>query len=152
VSIELEPIAHVRGGRTGVLDDHWGTVESCIELVPRFEAGALRGLEAFSHLYVVYFFHHVDPASIELGARHPRDNAAWPRVGIFAQRGKSRPNRLGLSVCEILRVEGPHVLVRGLDAVDGTPVLDLKPAMRGFEPRGALREPPWAAELMADYW
>jgi tRNA-Thr(GGU) m(6)t(6)A37 methyltransferase TsaA len=152
VSIELEPVAHVRGGRAEVLDDHWGTVESCIELAPHFETSALRGLESFSHLYVLYFFHRVDPASIEPGARHPRDNPAWPRIGIFAQRGKSRPNRLGLSVCEILRIEGPRVFVRGLDAVDGTPVLDLKPAMRGFEPRGTLREPPWAAELMSDYW
>jgi len=73
-------------------------------------------------------------------------------VGIFAQRGKDRPNHLGVSICEIVEVRGTHVQVRGLDAIAGTPVLDMKPCMRGFEPRGTLREPEWAREIMAKYW
>ena len=73
-------------------------------------------------------------------------------VGIFAQRGKNRPNRIGLCTCRIIAVEGLAVEVEGLDAIDGTPVLDLKPAMRGFLPRGELREPAWATELMDGYW
>ena len=72
--------------------------------------------------------------------------------GVFAQRAKGRPNRIGVTVCEILEVGGLTVKVRGLDAIDGTPVLDLKPLMAGFLPRGGVREPRWARELMAGYW
>jgi tRNA (Thr-GGU) A37 N-methylase len=57
-----------------------------------------------------------------------------------------------VTVCTLLSVEGTRVQVRGLDAIDGTPVLDLKPVMRGFAPRGEVREPSWATELMAGYW
>ena len=71
---------------------------------------------------------------------------------IFAQRGKNRPNRIGVTVCEIVAVDGLSLEVRGLDAIDGTPVLDLKPVMAGFAPRGAHREPDWAREIMKDYW
>jgi tRNA-Thr(GGU) m(6)t(6)A37 methyltransferase TsaA len=152
VIIELTPIAYVRGGRALPEDDAWGSVVARIELDERFSAGALTGLDAFSHLEVVYHFHQADPARIEARTRHPRGNPAWPRVGIFAQRARDRPNGLAVSVCEILGVSGREVRVRGLDAIDGTPVLDLKPVMRAFLPRGELREPPWAAELMSMYW
>ncbi|MFN8012544.1 MAG: SAM-dependent methyltransferase [Holophagaceae bacterium] len=151
--IQLHPIASVRGGRADVEDDAWGLVESRIELdVARFRSDALKGLDAFSHLVVIFHFHRADASRTVTGARHPRNNPAWPEVGIFAQRGKDRPNHLGLSTCEILRVEGTTVHVRGLDAVDGTPVLDLKPVMKGFQPQGDIREPAWATELMAGYW
>ena len=93
-----------------------------------------------------------DPGKINTGARHPRGNTAWPKVGIFAQRGKDRPNRIGVTVCKILSVDGLSLRVRGLDAIDGTPVLDIKPVMKGFLPRGEIREPDWARKLMADYW
>jgi tRNA (Thr-GGU) A37 N-methylase len=69
-----------------------------------------------------------------------------------AQRAKDRPNRIGVSVCRLLRVDGRDVHVAGLDAVEGTPVLDLKPVMAEFVPRGELRQPAWATELMARYW
>jgi tRNA-Thr(GGU) m(6)t(6)A37 methyltransferase TsaA len=151
--IHIDPIAHVRGGRVEPEDDAWGSVEARLELdTSRFGPEALQGLEAFSHLLVVYRFHLANSARIETGARHPRNNPAWPKAGIFAQRGKDRPNGLGVSVCQILRVEGTTIHVRGLDAVDGTPVLDLKPVMQGFEPRGEIREPAWAMELMRGYW
>ena len=75
-----------------------------------------------------------------------------PLVGIFSQRGKGRPNRIGVSICRLLSVEGVRLKVRGLDAIDGTPVLDIKTVMTGFLPRGAIVEPEWAKELMKDYW
>jgi tRNA-Thr(GGU) m(6)t(6)A37 methyltransferase TsaA len=153
MAITLEPIGHLVGGRTEVVDDDWGDVRATIELDgSRHDAEALAGLDAFSHLLVVYQFDRVDLARIETSARHPRNNPAWPKVGIFAQRGKNRPNRIGVSVCEILGIENRCVHVRGLDALDGTPILDIKPVMKGFEPRGTIREPQWAAEIMADYW
>jgi tRNA (adenine37-N6)-methyltransferase len=111
------------------------------------------GLEAFSHLVVVFQFHLVDPASVQSGARHPRGNPDWPEVGMFAQRAKMRPNRLGVSTCALLGVEGLDLQVCGLDAVDGSPVLDVKPFMREFEPPdSAVRQPAWATELMRGYY
>ena len=101
---------------------------------------------------MLFYFHGVPDAKIETGARHPRGRTDWPLVGIFAQRGKNRPNRLGLCACKILSVSGLNIEVQGLDAIDGTPVLDLKPVMREFLPRGELTQPAWATELMRDYW
>jgi tRNA-Thr(GGU) m(6)t(6)A37 methyltransferase TsaA len=151
-TFDVTPIAHVASPRTEPVDDDWAGVEATIELTPAFGPDALRGLGEFSHIEVVYVFHLVDPASISIGARCPRDNPDWPEVGIFAQRAKARPNRLGVSVCELLGVDGTTLRVRGLDAVDGTPVLDIKPCMREFAPRGEVREPAWAEELMAEYF
>jgi tRNA (Thr-GGU) A37 N-methylase len=151
----MTPVGYVRGGRVAVEDDEWGTVTARIELVG-FGADALAGLDAFSHVEVLFVFDRVDPASVCRGARHPRGRVDWPLVGIFAQRAKDRPNRIGSTVCEVVGVGGSPdagwLDVRGLDAVDGTPVLDLKPAMSGFAPRGDVREPAWAVELMAGYW
>jgi len=151
--LEIEPVGHVRGGRSEAIDDDWGKVQARIELdVTRFGPESLSGLEDFSHLVIVYHFHLADPDKIELTARRPRNNPDWPKVGIFAQRGKNRPNHLGVSTCAIVGVEGTSILVQGLDAIDGTPVLDLKPYFREFEPRNVVREPAWVAELMAQYW
>ncbi len=150
--ISVRPIGFVRGGRLEAVDDAWGTVEAVIELDERFPEEALAGLEDFSHVEVVFVFDRVDEATVTVGARHPRNREDWPLVGIFAQRGKNRPNRLGLTVCDVVSVVGREVRVRGLDAVDGTPVLDLKPYLREFAPRGEILQPAWVGELMADYW
>ena len=151
--IELNPVGYVRGGRSEPIDDDWGSVIATIELdALQFDADVTAGLADFSHLDVVYVFHLVDDAKIETGARHPRGREDWPLVGIFAQRAKGRPNRIGVTTCEIVRVEGLSVTVRGLDAIDGTPVVDLKPYMNEFAPRTDVREPAWAQELMAGYW
>jgi tRNA-Thr(GGU) m(6)t(6)A37 methyltransferase TsaA len=152
--ITLEPVGHVVGGRGDAVDDDWGQVEAVIALdSERFGDDAVAGLEAFSHLVVVFHFHLVDESAVQSGARHPRGNPDWPAVGMFAQRAKMRPNRLGVSSCRLLGVAGLDLRVRGLDAVDGTPVLDVKPYMREFEPSASeVRQPAWATELMAHYW
>ena len=148
----LRPIGRVVGGRTEPIDDEWGDVEATIVLDDRFPADALAGLDAFSHVDVVFVFHLVDTGDVNLGARHPRGRSDWPMVGIFAQRAKARPNRIGVTTCGLLGVDGHRVRVRGLDAIHGTPVIDLKPHMVEFDPRGEVREPVWATELMQDYW
>jgi len=153
VTLEVGPIGWVRGGRHEVEDDAWGDVRARIELDPDVvEPSATLGLEAFSHVEVVFVFDRVDPDGVCRGARHPRGNPDWPLVGILAQRAKDRPNRLGITTCEIVEVDGLALEVRGLDAVDGTPVLDLKPHVSGFGPRTPVREPDWVGELMAGYW
>jgi tRNA (adenine37-N6)-methyltransferase len=152
--IALAPIGLVVGGRAEAVDDDWGAVEAAIRLDgARFGPDALNGLEEFSHLVVVFHFHLVDPADVQSGARRPRGNPDWPAVGMFAQRARMRPNRLGVSTCRLLAVTGLDLHVRGLDAVDGSPVLDVKPFMREFEPPAAdVRQPPWATELMRGYY
>lgn len=151
-SYTMQPVAHVVGGRDEVRDDDWGAERAVLLLDERFSPDALLGLSEFSHLEVVYVFDRVDPERVETGARHPRGNADWPRTGIFAQRAKDRPNRIGVSRCRLLGVDGREVSVSGLDAVAGTPVLDIKPYMNEFAPQEPAHQPAWATELMAGYW
>jgi tRNA (adenine37-N6)-methyltransferase len=151
-AVVVRPIARVLSPRTELTDDHWGDVASIIRLDPSFGAESVAGLADFSHLEVVYQFDQVPADEIAAGARHPRNNPDWPLVGIFAQRGKNRPNRLGVSRCSLVRVDGTDLHVLGLDAVDATPVLDIKPYLREFGPRGEVRQPAWAGELMREYY
>jgi tRNA (Thr-GGU) A37 N-methylase len=140
----MRPIGSVDSPRTEAIDDDWGDVESTIRLdASRFTSDVLAGLDDFSR---------VDESQINLGSRHPRNRSDWPLVGIFAQRAKARPNRLGVTTCELVRVSGLSVVVRGLDAIDGTPVLDIKPHVREFQARTPVRQPDWITELMSNYW
>jgi tRNA-Thr(GGU) m(6)t(6)A37 methyltransferase TsaA len=151
--VTMTPIGSVRSTRTATEDDRWDSVVSSIELdEAQFTTEAVAALDTFSHIEVVFLFDRVDPGKVETGARHPRDNPAWPKVGIFAQRGKNRPNRIGTTICRVDRVEGLRIHVAGLDAVEGTPVLDIKPWVREFGPRGEVRQPEWMVELMQAYW
>jgi tRNA (Thr-GGU) A37 N-methylase len=151
--IQLRPIGRVRGGRSVIADDDWGDVQAAIDLDPsQFDENATLGLRDFSHADVIFYFDKVSPDEIESGARYPRGRTDWPLVGIFAQRGKNRPNRLGLCTCRLISISGLSITVKGLDAIDGTPVLDIKPVMKGFLPRGEVREPAWATQIMQRYW
>lgn len=153
MSIMVTPVGFVRGGRGTPEDDNWGASRATVELdAARFDASALAGLTAFSHAEILFVFDRVLDTKIEYGARHPREKTDWPLVGIFAQRGKNRPNRIGCTVCRVVSVSGLNLEVEGLDAIDGTPVLDIKPYMLGFAPRGEIREPAWAQEIMKEYW
>lgn len=145
--ITIEPIGRVVGGRAEVVDDDWAGVKAMIVLDDRFPSDA-----SFSHLEVLFHFDRVDPTEVHTGACRPRGRDDWPEVGIFAQRAKARPNRLGLTTVEIVRVEGRRIGVRGLDAVDGTPVVDVKPTMQEFLPRSEVVQPAWSVELMSGYW
>jgi tRNA (Thr-GGU) A37 N-methylase len=151
-SFTLTPIAFVQGARTGVEADFWGGAESRLVLTDAVEECALEGVDAFSHVEVLFVFDRVEDAKIVRGARHPRNNPAWPLAGIFAQRAKNRPNRLGSTICRVVRREGRTLVVRELDAVDGTPVVDIKPVLREFLPREPVTQPVWATELMREYW
>jgi tRNA-Thr(GGU) m(6)t(6)A37 methyltransferase TsaA len=137
----VRPIGFVRSPRKDLSDDFWGAVECEIELAEDFSPEALFGLSDFSHVEVLFLMHQVDSAKIETGARHPRERADWPLVGIFAQRGKARPNRIGLTRASILGVEGKILRLRGLDAIDATPVLDIKPWMDEFAPLAPCASP-----------
>ena len=144
-------IAHVRNGRTSAADADWGPVESAIEMEPDCGAG-IAGLEQWSHVIVIFEMHlDPDPVPPTL-VRRPRGRADMPLLGVFAQRGRMRPNPLGVTTASIVRVEAGRVIVRGLDALDGTPVLDLKPCTNAFDRPERVREPEWFAELMKGYF
>jgi len=152
MKFEAEPVAFVESSRKEMIDDDWSNVESSIVLADEFDEAALLGIEAFSHIEVIFFFDQVDPAKIVRGARHPRNNTDWPKVGIFAQRAKNRPNRIGSTTCRLVKREGKRLHVADLDCIDGTPVLDIKPVIAEFLPRNTVRQPTWISELMEEYW
>ncbi|MBL8232699.1 MAG: SAM-dependent methyltransferase [Bryobacterales bacterium] len=152
-SIVLAPVGYVASPIHEAIDDVWGGVRAQIHLdESRFSEDCLEGLIEFSHIEVLFQFHLVPVDGVERGARHPRGRVEWPRAGIFAQRAKARPNRLGVSICRLHSVRGLTLEVEGLDAVDGTPVVDIKPYMEEFGPKGLVRQPDWSRELMVGYW
>jgi tRNA (Thr-GGU) A37 N-methylase len=123
-----------------------------LELDPaEVKAGAADGLADFSNVEVVFCSDRVDEGTVCRNTCHPRGRTDWPSVGILAQRAKDRTNRIGVTVCRLVRV-GPHTIeVTGLDGVDWTPVLDVKPYVAEFAPRGEVHQPGWSTELMAGY-
>lgn len=152
VASKIAPIAFVKNNRKDVEDDNWGSVISIIELSDEIDDSALQGISEFSHLDIIFYFDRVTDDTIHYGARHPRNRKEYPKVGIFAQRGKHRPNKLGLTTVELLEHQGRTLKVRGLDAIDGTPIIDIKPVMKEFLPKGEVRQPAWSVSLMERYW
>ncbi|MBZ5629873.1 MAG: SAM-dependent methyltransferase [Acidobacteriia bacterium] len=151
--ITLTAIGTVHSEIREPLDEVFGGLTARIELDPaRFKPDSLKGLGEFSHVEVFFYFHQLDDSHIVYTTRHPRNRPDWPEVGIFAQRARARPSRIGSTVCRLVSVEGLAVTVEDLDAIDGTPVLDIKPWMSVMGPRGPVREPAWARELMTTYW
>lgn len=151
MDILLKPVAFVHNDRKGLDDDFWGPVISRITLQPGIPAHVFDGIDSFSHLEIIFYFDQADPAKAVTHG-HPRGNKRWPAVGIYAQRKSNRPNSLGLTIAEFVKREGDTIWVKNLDAVDGTPVLDIKPVMKEFLPMGEVRQPAWSHELMRDYW
>lgn len=112
--------------------------EGILEVLPEFEAG-LQDVDGFSHLYVIWVFDRA--AGFELLAHPPSDDSPH---GVFATRSPQRPNPIGLTVVELVRREGRLLHVRGVDMLDGTPVLDLKPYLSNVPPDRLRRG--WLAE------
>jgi tRNA (adenine37-N6)-methyltransferase len=132
-------------------DHDWGSIVSEIHLKPEYVPG-LRGIEQFSHLVILFYMHDAgfDP-NTDL-VRRPRGRADMPRVGIFAQRARHRPTPMGISTVQLISVESGVLEVRGLDAIDGTPVLDLKPYFPAFDRVEEATVPDWVGPLMKDYF
>lgn len=150
--ITLTPIGFVKNKRTEISDDFWGSVVSEIELLESFSEDAFEGIDAFSHLEIVFYFHRADKEKTLYSSGHPRGNTNFPKVGIFAQRKKDRPNLLGTTIVKLLKREGKRISVSNFDAIDGTIVLDIKPIFKEFLPKENITQPKWVNELMEDYW
>jgi tRNA (Thr-GGU) A37 N-methylase len=149
---EISSIGTVRNARTDVQDtDNWGAVRSTIVVDERFGDACLQGLEGFSHVEVLFVFDQFPDGGDYREPRPYRGRADLPPVGIFAGRGPRRPNRIGVTCCAIESVDGRELTVSGLDAVSGTPVIDLKPAMVEFLP-ARVTQPEWVSEMMSEYF
>ena len=149
--IEMEPIGVIRSPVTEMSLGNWGSVESEIHLNEAYTDG-LRGLEGFSHVMVVFY---LDRARFSLEKhllRHPRGRKHLPKVGVFAQRTKYRPNPIGVSSVELVRIKGNVLTVKSLDALDGTPVLDLKPYMPVFDKIDNAELPDWVEQFEEGYF
>lgn len=152
--LTVTPIGIVHSPVKHSQEDFWGEVTSVIELQPSaIEPAALEGLAEFSHIEVLFHLSQVPDSAVVKSTRHPRGNPEFPAVGILAQRAKARPNRIGATICRLLQVEGMRLTVRGLDAFDQTPVLDVKPVFAEFLPaKESVRQPQWSHLMMAHYF
>lgn len=150
-ALAVRPIGWVRSPIAEPRDEGWGSIESTIVVEPELRAG-LRGLAEFSHLIVITFLHGASFDPDRHLVRRPRGLAELPEVGIFAQRAKDRPNPLGVTCVPLVALAEEGVRVRGLDAIDGTPVLDIKPCFPQFDAPASARVPEWVHVLMRGYF
>ena len=143
----VRPIAYIRNERSEALDDNWDDVVSTVDLAQDVPSESLVGLAEFSHVEIVFFADWAEDVPPGPWHRRPRGNGEWPDVGVFAQRNKDRPNRILLTTVAIDSIGERSFVVRGLDGIDGTPVLDIKPVFRWSVPRGELRVATWSEAL-----
>ena len=148
----FEPIGYVRNDRTAMSAGHWANVESRIDIDLLYVKG-LAGLSEFSHVVVVFHLDQIPPFDpVKQIARNPRGLEDIAPVGVFAQRTKYRPNPLGVTAVELVAVDEKGLTLRGLDALDGTPVLDIKPYIPAFVRKDDVRLPPWVDRMMDGYF
>ncbi len=151
MEITLEPVAFVKNSRKRPLDDNWSAIISEIELAEHIPTEVFNSITSYSHLEIIYYFNQVNPKHIVFSG-HPRGNEMFPSVGIFGQRKKDRPNTLGLCTVELLEHNERTITVKNLDAIDGSPILDIKPIFKEFLPKGEIIQPDWVSDLMTHYW
>ncbi len=147
----INPIAFVKNSRVEPSDDFWGSIISEIELAEDIPTESFNTISDFSHLEIIYLFNKINNKDIIFSGR-PRGNPNYPVVGIFAQRKKDRPNTIGLCTVELVEHTGRTLKVKYLDAINGTPILDIKPVFKEFQPKGEIKQPIWVDDLMKNYW
>lgn len=149
--ITMRPVAFVHNARTEVIDDNWSDIISVIELEQHVPTEAFQNIKQFSHLEIIFYFNKVNESDIVFAGR-PRGNSKYPFTGIFAQRKKDRINKIGLCIVELIEHTDRTIKVKNLDAIDGTPVLDIKPVFKEFLPKKEIIQPLWVSDVMKAYW
>ena len=147
----IKPIGIVNNSVNKPVDTNWGEVESEINIYPEFRDG-LKGLEEFSHIQILFFMHKASFHKEEDLIRHPRGRKDLPLLGIFAQRAKHRPNPIGITIVHLIKVKQDSIFVKGLDAIDKTPVIDIKPYIPIFDQKEKVIVPDWIKEIMSNYF
>jgi len=149
VQICMEPIGYVVNDINSPIDYGWAKVKSNIvlrdDLLP-----ALSKLSEFSHIVVIYWIHQAKSPNIL--NRKPQNRQDMPEVGILAQRAKHRPNPIGVTAVPLVKINGCSIIFRGLDAINGTPVLDIKPYYPEYDGRPEAKVPEWVSRLMKNYF
>lgn len=150
--IEIAPIGFVR--RTAADENTRDRTLVSQVIVSRGLTRALEGIEEWSHLYIIYWLHRIDQSK-RLMLRFPGDGPSERPTGVLATRAPARPNPIGLTLVELIKREENVLYVRGLDAYDGTPVLDVKPYPDWESGRLIVvtdfRIPEWLSTIMAKH-
>ncbi len=149
--IKIQPVGYVSSPVTSKVDENWGKIKSEIVLERSF-SGAFLGLEGFSHAIIVTYLHEAKYQKEKHLKRRPRNLETMPLVGIFSQRVKDRPNPIGITVVEIVKVQGDVLEVKGLDVINGTPVIDVKPYYPQYDKVDDSKVPEWVNILMQGYF
>ncbi len=148
--IIMHPIGFVKNEVSSRKDVSWGEDTSLIQLKDEYISG-LSGLEDFSHAIILFYLDKANYVKEKHLQRRPQNRDDMPLVGIFSQRGKDRPNQIGMTSVRILSVSENTLVVKGLDAIDGTPVLDVKPYYPVYDRKDA-EVPEWVDRLMEHYF
>lgn len=149
--MDVKAIGVIHSPVTKMAEEHWADVVSEIHLDDLYAPG-LQGIDSWSHVMVVYYMHEA-PFDMERDlVRRPRERDDMPEIGVFARRSPNRPNGIGVTAVEVVKVEGNVLTVRRLDAIDGTPVLDLKPYAPVYDSVYEPLIPVWFIRLMQDYY
>ena len=147
--VSLRPIGYARNRVKETMPDGWADVESQIIIRPELEP-MLLNLSDYSHVIVVFWPHEVpDDVRGSKPQLYPRDDEQYPLMGVLATRSQIRPNPVLTSPVPLLSIKGNVLRVRGLDAIDGTPVLDVKPYLPFYDSVPDARVPDWVAKAQA---
>lgn len=149
--MEIFDIGFVRSNENEKKDAEWGKNEAEFVIHDTYKDG-LKGLSDFSHVIVLYY---LDKANFQIEnhlQRRPQNREDMPKVGIFSQRCKDRPNQIGVTSVKLLKVTDTSVFVQGLDAIDGTPVIDIKPYYPQYDSKSNATVPEWVNKLMENYF
>ncbi|MGB8706341.1 MAG: tRNA (N6-threonylcarbamoyladenosine(37)-N6)-methyltransferase TrmO [Dehalococcoidia bacterium] len=142
MKINLTPIGFVKNAVTEPQGEDWQTIISEI-IVNEDMKEALSGIGEFSHIIVIYWMHKTPASQRSIKKVHPKRNLNLPLVGVFATRSPARPNPIGIATVKLLECRDNILKVIGLDAIDGTPVLDIKPHIPGSDSPTPARTPGW---------
>lgn len=149
--IKMKAIGEVSSPVIDRMDENWGKVTSKIILSEEYK-GSLLGIDEFSHALVVTYLHQATYDKTKHLQRRPRNMDSMPLLGIFSQRGKNRPNPIGITAVQIVSAGDNYLEIKGLDAINGTPVLDIKPYFPQFDKVDKSDTPDWVDRLMVDYF
>jgi len=151
-AIELTPIGILKSPvQDAATIENWGSVLSEIHIQEELSAG-LQGLEDWSHLIVLFLMHESEFIPEQHLIHRPRSLDDMPELGIFAQRSRNHPNRIGITAVRLMGVQGNRITVKGLDAIDGTPILDIKPYAPVYDGVVDPLVPAWFIRLMQGYF
>ena len=151
MEIRLEQIGVVNNSVEHKKDKSWG--ENISEIIlDESLSGGLDGLLDFSHAIIIYYLDKANFIKEKHLRRRPQNREDMPLVGIFSQRGKDRPNHIGITAVQVVSVDNNILIVKGLDAINGTPVLDIKPYYPMYDCKENAIVPEWVMRLMEHYF